>query len=75
MLDYVHKKDYPFDFFVIKVMVEDTGATIGHLPMENSRAARFVRDRGARVVSILISTNCCISQLVQDGLENPSVSS
>ena len=70
-LDCVHEKGNPFDYFAIKVMDQDTGATVGHLPMENSRATKFLLDRGARVVSILTSTNYCVSPLVQGGLEIP----
>ena len=52
-------------------MDQNTGATVGHLPMENSRASKFLLDRGARVVSILTLTNNCVSPLVQGGLEIP----
>ena len=52
-------------------MDQDTGATVGHLLMENSRATKFHLNRGARVVSILTSTNYCVSPLVQGGLEIP----
>ena len=41
-------------------MGQDTGATVGHLPMENSRA---------RVVPILTLTNYSVSPLVKGGLE------
>ena len=52
-------------------MDQDTEATVGHLPMENSRAPKFLLDRGARVVSILNSTNYSVSPVVQGGLEIP----
>ena len=52
-------------------MDQNTGATVGHLPMENSRATKFLLDRGARVISILTLTNNCVSPLVQGGLEIP----
>ena len=55
-LDYAHKKDNPFDIFAIKVMDRNSGATVGHLPMENSRAIKFILDRGARVFATLTST-------------------
>ena len=45
--------------------------TVGHLPMENFRVTKFLLDRGARVYAILRSTNCCLSPLVQGGLEIP----
>ena len=53
-------------------MDQDTGATVGHLPMENSPATKFFLDRSARVVSVLTSTNYCVSPLVKGGLEIPS---
>ena len=56
-LDCVQEKGNPFDYFAIKVMDQDTGTTVGHLLMENSRATKFLLDRGARVISILTSTN------------------
>ena len=52
-------------------MNRNSGATVGHLPMENSRAIKFILDRGARVFATLTSTNYCVSPLVQDGLEIP----
>ena len=70
-LDCVHERDNPFDFFAIKVMNQESGATVGHLPMENSRATKFLLDRGARVIATLTSTNYCVSPLVQGGLEIP----
>ena len=70
-LDSVHEKDNLFDFFAIKVMDQDSGATVGHLPMENSLATKFLLDRGARAIETLTSTNYCVSPLVQGGLEIP----
>ena len=52
-------------------MDRNSGATVGHLPMENSRAIKFLLDRGARVFATLTSTNYCVSPLVQVGLEIP----
>ena len=49
----------------------NSGATVGHLPMENSWAIKFLLDRGARVFATLTSTNYCVSPLVQGGLEIP----
>ena len=37
----------------------------------NPPATKFLLDSGARVVSILTSTNYCVSSLVQGGLEIP----
>ena len=52
-------------------MDQDTGATVGHLPLENSRATKFLFDSVASVLPILTSTNCCGSPLVQGRLEIP----
>ena len=52
-------------------MGRNSGATVGHLPMENSRAIKFIFDRGARVFATLTWTNYCVSQMVQGGLEIP----
>ena len=59
-LDCSHEKNNPYDFFAIKVTVPESGETVGHLPMENSR-----------VTTVLTSTNYCVSPLVQGGLEIP----
>ena len=67
VLDCSHEKDNPYDFFAIKVCDIDSGTTVGHLPMENSRAIKFLLDRGARVNAVLTSTNYCVSPLVQGG--------
>ena len=32
-----HEKNNPYDFVAIKVTVPESGPTVGHLPMENSR--------------------------------------
>ena len=52
-------------------MGRNSGATVGHLPMENSRAIKFIFDPGARVFATLTWTNYCVSQMVQGGLEIP----
>ena len=49
----------------------DTGATVGHLLMENSRTTKFLLGNGARVASVFTSNNYCVSPLVQGGLEIP----
>ena len=67
----VHEKDNPYDFFAIKMTDITSRMTVGHLPMENFRVTKFLLDRGARVFAILKSTNCCLSPLVQGGLEIP----
>ena len=70
-LDCMHEKDNPFDFFAIKVSKSTTRQTVGHLPMKNSRATKFLLDRGAKVTARLSSSNYCVSPLVQGGLEIP----
>lgn len=35
-LDYRREKDNLFEFFAIKVMEQNSGKTVGHLPMEDS---------------------------------------
>ena len=35
-LDCLHEKDNSFNFVAIKVMEQDSGKTVGHLPLENS---------------------------------------
>ena len=37
-----HEEDNPFDFFAIKICMKNTGETVGHLPMEISRATKFL---------------------------------
>ena len=49
----------------------DTGATVGHLPMENSRTTKFLLGNDARVASIFTSNNYCVLPLVQGGLVIP----
>ena len=39
--------------------------------MENSRVIKYIYDRGVRVYTILTSTHCCISSLVQGGFDIP----
>ena len=36
-----HELDNPFNFFTTKICVKNTGVTVGHLPMEISRAMKF----------------------------------
>ena len=51
-------------------MDRNSGATAGHLPMENCQAIKFLLDRGAQVFNTLTSINC-VSLLVQGSLEIP----
>ena len=43
--------------------------TVGHLPRELSQIAKFILNRGVKVIATLTSTNFCRSHLVQGGLE------
>ena len=43
-----HDKNNPFDDFAIKIM-NNSGQTVGHLPMELSRITKFLTDRGTKV--------------------------
>ena len=63
-----HDKNNPFDDFAIKTM-DNSGQTVGHLPMELSRITKFLIDRGAKVEAQLSSTNYRRSPLIQGGLE------
>ena len=40
-LDCMYKKDNPFNFFAI-VMEQNSVRTVGHLPMKNSQATKFL---------------------------------
>ena len=66
-----HEKNNPYDIFAIKVTIPESGTTVGHLPMENSRVTKYILDTGARVYAVLTSTNYCVLPLVQGGLEIP----
>lgn len=61
----------PFDFYLIKVMEQNSGRVLGHLPMYYSRATKFLLDCGTRIIATLTSCNYCVSPLVQWGLEIP----
>ena len=68
-LDCTHEKDNHFDYFAIKVTKRDTGEIVGHLPMENSRAIKYLINRGARIIVEPTSLKYYVSPLVQGGLE------
>ena len=68
-LDYRHEKDNLFEFFAIKVMEQNSGKTVGGLPMENSWATKFLLDLVARIIAKLTSCNYCFLFLVQAWLE------
>ena len=63
-----HDKNNPFDDFAIKTM-DNSGQTVGHLPMELSQITKFLIDRGEKVEAQLSSTNYRISPLIQGGRE------
>ena len=65
----MHEKLNPFSFFAKNVMEQKSGRTVGQLPMENSRAAKFILDLGASNIAKLTSCSYCILSLVQEGLE------
>ena len=66
------RENNPYDFFAIKACsARKNGSIVGHLPMEISRATKFLLDRGATVTATLTSTYYRISPLVQGGLEVP----
>ena len=66
-----HEENNPFGYFAISVCDKNTGAIVGHLPIEISRPIKFLLDRGAMIFATLTSTNYCVSPLVQGGLEIP----
>ena len=66
----MHERDNPFDLFAIAIK-KTTGEIVGHLPMNISRVTKYLMDRGARFTVALSSSQCCVSPLVQGGLEIP----
>ena len=69
-LDCMHERDNPFNLFVIAIK-KTTRKTVGHLPMENLRVAKYLMHRGARFTVVLTSSQYCDSPLVQGELEIP----
>ena len=69
-LDCMNERDNPFDLFAIAIK-KTTGEIVGHLPMNISRVTKYLMDRGARFTVALSSSQCCVSPLVQGGLEIP----
>ena len=67
-LDCMHERDNPFNLFAIAIK-KKTGETVGHLPMETSRVAKYLMDRGARFTVVLTISQYCVSPLVQGGLK------
>ena len=64
-----HELDNPLDFFARKICIKNTGVIVGHLPMETSRATKFLLYRAATAFIKLCLANYCGSPLVQGGLE------
>ena len=65
-----HEGNNPFNMFAIKVC--DDVKIVGHLPMEISRSAKYLLDRGAVFTVEVTSTNYLRSPLIQGGLEIPT---
>ena len=63
-----HEVENECDVFSIKTC-QGSGKTVGHLPRENSRATKFLLDRGATVNAKLPSEQYRKSPLFQGGLE------
>lgn len=55
----------------MKTIKTNSTSTIGHLPVEISRATKFLPDLGAKVIVKLTETHCRRSPLVQVRLEIP----
>ena len=68
-LSCTHELGNMFDMFAIKTC--QGNRTVGHLPMEISRATKFLLDRNAIVTTQLRSSRFRRSPLVQGGLEIP----
>ena len=66
-----HELYSPFHFFAIKICMKNTDVTVSHLPLEISRAKKFLLERGATAFIKLYLTNYGVSPLVQGGLEIP----
>ena len=65
-----HEGNNPFNMFAIKVCHDVK--IVGHLPMEISRSAKYLLDRGAVFTVEVTSTNYLRSPLIQGGLEIPT---
>ena len=53
-----HEPDNPCNFFAIKICIKNTGVTVDHLPMEISRATKFLLDRGATAFIVFDKLLC-----------------
>ena len=62
-LDCMQERYNPFDLFALAIK-KTTRATVRYLPMENSRATKYLMDRRARFTVFLTSSQYCVSPLV-----------
>ena len=69
-LSCAHEENNPFGLFAMKIC-EDTDI-VGHLPIEISRASKYLMDRSASFKVQLTSTNYRRCPLIQGGLEIPA---
>ena len=56
-----HEENNPFVYFAISVCDKNTGAIVGHLPIETSRPTTFLLDRGAMIYDIDINELLCFA--------------
>ena len=71
VLNCYHECNKPFDRFAIKFCQAGKEETIGHIPMEISRVAKYFMDRGVTVTAQLKGVYYRRSPLIQGGLEIP----
>ena len=67
-LEYLFDRNNLFDMFAIKTCRAKDSLTVGHLPREVSRPAKYLLDRGATIVAKLNATHYRKSPLFQGGL-------
>ena len=65
-----YEENNPFDLFAMKIC--EVTNIVGHLPIEISRASKYLMDRGASFTVQLTSKNYGRSPLIQGGLEIPA---
>ena len=71
LLKCYHERNNPFDRFSIKAVQFALDKVVGHLPMEISRATKYLLERGAEVSVTITGTHYRRSPLVQGRLEIP----
>ena len=67
----IYERRNEFDAFSVKTVRAVDNATVGHLPTEISRPAKYLLDRGATVKAVITCLYYCRSPLFQGGLEIP----